>query len=195
MLQLWPHRCWIRGKAHLPKVSNTSPSAAQDTARPLCGKATLLVRVQLNDHQTPRSFSAKLLSSQVGSSIHLHMRLFFARCRISNFWLNFMWFLASHFSRLLWSLWMAAWPADKSATPPSFVSTNLLRVEFASSPRSLMTMLNRTGPQHCPLVYTANYWPPTRLYAPDHHPLGPTVQPVFSPPQSTFHISSVRLCP
>ncbi|KAK4806792.1 hypothetical protein QYF61_005588 [Mycteria americana] len=61
--------------------------------------------------------------------------------------LNFMRFLSAHFSSLFRSLWMAARSSAISATPPTFVSpANLLRVHSAPSSRSLMKMLNRTGP-------------------------------------------------
>ena len=68
----------------------------------------------------------------------------------------------------------------------SFVSSaNLLRVHSAPSSRSLMKILNRTGP----LGYTATYWPPTRLCSTDHYPLGLNVEPVFNPSFSNhWHI-------
>lgn len=45
-----------------------------------------------------------------------------------------------------------------------------------------MQMLKQDWIQHWSVEYTGSYWPPNRLYATDHHPLGPTVQPVFNPP-------------
>jgi len=36
--------------------------------------------------------------------------------------------------------------------------------------------------QYWPPVYTASYWPPARLRAADHHPLGMAIHPVFNAP-------------
>ncbi|KAK4828690.1 LOW QUALITY PROTEIN: hypothetical protein QYF61_000528 [Mycteria americana] len=76
------------------------------------------------------------------------MGLFLSRCRTLHFsFLNFMRFVSAHFSSLLRSVSMAAQPSGVSANPPRFVSPeNFLRSHAAPPPRSLMKMLNRTGP-------------------------------------------------
>lgn len=106
--------------------------------------------------------------------------MFFPVCRTLHVpLLNFIKSLSAHLSSLLKTLRIAAQPSGVSTTPPSFVApANLLRVHSASSERS--DQKDRT--HHSLLGYTAIYWPPTRLCAMDHHPLGPAVQPLFNPP-------------
>ena len=97
---------------------------------------------------TPSAFSAKLLYRWVSPSVCWCLGLFVPRSRTLYFpMLNFMRYLSAHFSRMLRSLGMTAWPSHLSATPlMSVQSAYLLRVHSASSSRSLMEMLNRTGP-------------------------------------------------
>lgn len=128
LLHVWSHQCWIEGKDHLSQpAGKRSPNIAQDTAaftaRTHCWLMFNLV--------TPRSFSAKLLSSQVVPSMSWCLGLLLPRCWTLQFpLLNFMRFLSAHFSSLSRSFWMAAKPYSLWTTPSSFVSSgNLLRVQ------------------------------------------------------------------
>ena len=80
--------------------------------------------------RTFMSFSAKLLYSQEAPSMYWCLGLFRPCCRTLHFpFLNFMKFLSAHFSILLRSLWMAAWPFGLSVAPLSLVwSANLMKV-------------------------------------------------------------------
>ena len=144
---MWPHQCWVEGKHHLPQpAGNTSPNAGLDTISFLCCKDTLLAPVHPGVLHVPTSFFTKLLSSWVATSWCLG--LFFPRCRTLHIsLLNFMKFLSAHFSSLSRSLWMAAQLCGVLVTCPSFVSSaNLVRLHSVPSSRSLMKVLNRTGP-------------------------------------------------
>lgn len=98
------------------------------------------------------------------------------RCRTSHFpFLNFMRFFSALFSFLSRSLWKAVHPSGVLATPSSFVlSMNLLKVHFVPSYKSLMRLLDSTGPSvdswdtppvaclqldFVPLFTTLSVWP------------------------------------
>lgn len=89
--------------------------------------------------KTFRSFSAKLLSTEEATIIYWCMGVLLPRCRTSQFpLLNLLTFLLTHFSSLLRSFWMTAWPSSVSATSPSLVSPgHLLRLHSAPSSRGL----------------------------------------------------------
>ena len=71
---------------------------------------------------------------------------------------------------------MAALLSGVSAASPSFVSSaQWLRLHSSPSSRSLMKMLNWTGPST-----VTSYSPPAWLCATDHQPLGLAVQLVFN---------------
>ncbi|KAK4810782.1 hypothetical protein QYF61_008754, partial [Mycteria americana] len=87
----------------------------------LAARAHCWLMFNLVSTRTPRSFSARLLSSWVAPSIYWCLGLFLPKCRTWHFpWLNCMRFLSAHFSSLLRSLWVAARPSGISASPPSF---------------------------------------------------------------------------
>ena len=94
-----------------------------------------------------RSFSAKLLFRSAVPNTYWCMGLCLPRHRTLCFsLLNFMRCLSAHFSSLLRSLWMVAQPCSVSATPSGHVSSaNFLRVQSASSSKSLMKMFNGIG--------------------------------------------------
>ena len=119
---------------------NIHANAAQDTI-------SLLFKVVPT--RTPRSLPARLLSSWVALSIRWCLGLFLPRSRtLHSPVVKFIRFLSAHFSVPLRTPWIVAQPSGVSATPPSFTSSpNLLRVRSAPSSRSLMKMLNRTGPR------------------------------------------------
>ena len=72
---------------------------------------------------------------------------------------------------------MAAQPSHVSATPSSFVSlADLLKVDTIPSSRSLMKILNSTGPSTAPHTFL------TGLGTTDHNPLSSASQPVLNPP-------------
>lgn len=91
----------------------------------------------------PRSFPSKLLCTWVAINIHWWIELFLPRCRMPL--LNFVRFLAAHFSRLSKSLWMAMPPSIISSTPPSSMSpAYLLRVHSVPLSKPLLKMLHRS---------------------------------------------------
>ena len=106
--------------------------------------------------------------------------------------LNCMRSLSAHLSSLPRCLRIAARPPGLSATPPSLVSSaNLLRVCSAPSSRPLIKEdVEQDRTQYRPLGDTTSYWPPPRLGATEQHPLGPAVQPLFSPPHCQLIQSS-----
>ena len=152
VLHVCPHQCWGEGKDHLPRsAGDTPPNAVQDSR--LCCKSTLLVHVQLSVHPQVLFYQAAF---QLGDPQHiLCMGLVFPRCRTFHFSrLNFSRVLSAHFSSLLRSCWTAAGPSGLTASPPIFVSSaNLLQGCSAPPPRSLMKILNRTGPSVIPGVH------------------------------------------
>lgn len=111
----------------------------------------------------PTSFSVKLLSSCAVLSMSYHLGLFLPSCRTLCFsLLNFMKFLPSHFSSLspldvsmtLWNIIHASQYCVRRTS--AFVSANLMKVQSDLLCRSLIRMLNKTGPRidckHTPLV-------------------------------------------
>lgn len=94
-----------------------------------------------------KSFSTKLLSSWVAPRIHCQV-LSLSMCRILHSSLfNCMIFLSAHFFSLLRFLWMATQPSTASTSPPLFcVISKLPEGTLHLSSRSLMKMLNETGP-------------------------------------------------
>ena len=59
---LWPHQCWVEGKA-----------LAQDTINILCCKGILLVHVQAGVYQDPQVFFCQALF-QLGGPQHIVMK-------------------------------------------------------------------------------------------------------------------------
>lgn len=134
--QLQSHQWWAEGKDYLfCPAGSTLSHTAQDVIGPPRHKGSLLAHVPLIFNQGPRSFPAKLLSSWMppaclGAS---SQELLLPRARTLHFSLmNYMRFLSDHFSRLLKSLWKAAWPTGVHITPHSFASSaKLLRMHCA----------------------------------------------------------------
>ena len=98
---------------------------------------------------TPQSHSAGLLSSCSSPHLCLRPALFCPRCR---FWhldlLNFIPLIIVQCSSLSRSLCKASCPSRKSAVPPRLVSSaNLLMMDSTPASRSLIYILNRTGPR------------------------------------------------
>lgn len=95
-----------------------------------------------------RTFSANLLSSCTAPGVYCYLESFLLQFRIFHFpLLNLMRFLTVHYSNC-WdpSGWQHNPLTLASATPPGLMSfTNLLRVHSATSFRSLIKMLNRSG--------------------------------------------------
>lgn len=59
-LHVWPHKCWLKEKKHLPQLAgNNLPPAAQDSFCILWDKGTLLVSVSVG---IPRVYSAGCIS-------------------------------------------------------------------------------------------------------------------------------------
>ena len=104
---------------------------------------------------THSSFSSKVLSIHLVPNVYWCLAFFLPRWRIWHLLLlKFMRSLLAHFSRLLRSIWMGAQSSDLSTTSPSFVSSpNSLRVYSDLSSKSLMNILNSTGPSIKPGVY------------------------------------------
>lgn len=113
----------------------------------LATKAHYWLMFNLVSTRTPWSFPTMLLSSWVAPSMSWCLGLFSPRCRTLYFLLNFTIFLSAHLSSLSRSLWMSVLPFVESAISLRFVhSTNLLRLHSTLPSRSLMKVLNRTGP-------------------------------------------------
>lgn len=87
-------------------------------------------KVKLLSTRTPRSFSAKLFSTQKSPSLYWGMGLFLPSSRIFLFLLlDCLLFPPTHFSRVSRCLWMPAQPSGASAAFLSVVSpAGLLRV-------------------------------------------------------------------
>ena len=70
VLQVWPHQCWVEGKAPLPRpAGHTLPNAAQETTSHLAARAHCWLMFNLVPTRTLKSCSTKLLSSWSASSI------------------------------------------------------------------------------------------------------------------------------
>lgn len=131
--------------------------------------------------RTPRSLSRMLLFSWSALSIYRYAGWFLPMCRIWHFpLLNCLRFLSAHFFSLLRSLLMAAQPCN---IQPLFPVLCPQQTSWGYSAPSSMNTLNRTGASTI-LDYSTSYWPITTLSSTDHHPLGPSIQPGFSPPYS-----------
>ena len=89
-------------------------------------------------------------SSSTGHSLTC-MHVFLPRCKTLHLLLlNLIWFLSAQLSNLS-RCGMVAQPSGVSANPPSFVlSANLPMVDSIPSSRSLMKMLNKSGPSTDP---------------------------------------------
>lgn len=72
---------------------------------------------------------------------------------------------------------MAAHPSGLSAALPSF---GCKLPDSAICP--IIMIISEDIKQHWPLEYTNSDWLPAELYAANHNPLSPAVQPVFSLP-------------
>lgn len=87
-------------------------------------------------------------------------------------------------------------PSGALATTLSFLSsTNLLRVYYALSSRSLIKMLNRTEPSTYPLWCIASYWPLAKLCDTDRdiHSVYSQLHCVFIQPILTILTSSTSI--
>lgn len=131
-LQEWPHWCWVESAGSAP------PCAAQDTIS-LCWLIFSWV--------SSRSFPANVLPGWPAPSMPwcLACSSLNAGLGTSPCWCA--WASCQPSSSHSGSLWMAAQPSGVSGIPPSYVSSSaLLRLCSPSSSRSLMKVLNRTGP-------------------------------------------------
>lgn len=117
-------------------------NAAQGSICLLCYKVTLLACVQTGVHQKPKGLFWKADFHLISPCNVLVYEVVLPQVYYFVFpLLNTMRFLSAHFS-----LSMAAWHS-MAATPSSWVSSaNYLRVHSDPSSRSLMKMLNWTGP-------------------------------------------------
>lgn len=130
---------------------------AQDAAGLLCCQGALLAHIP---HHSPQALPTDLLPPASPSpSLYLCQQLFLLTSRTSHLsLLNFIRFLWVHPSSPPRYLWMTSLPSRALSGPPSLVSsTNLMRVYFVTCSRSLIKMLNRTGPRadpHCVAIVT-----------------------------------------
>ncbi|KAK4830007.1 hypothetical protein QYF61_008177 [Mycteria americana] len=107
-------------------------------------KAYCWLMFNLMSTKTPRSFSAKLLSSWVALAHTGACGCSSSGAGLFAFLLNFMRFTPAHFSSLSRTLWVASHPSGISTTRPSFVSSaSLLRVHVVPSSKLLMKMFKR----------------------------------------------------
>lgn len=98
--------------------------------------------------RTPRSFPARLLSSQADPSMCWCLGLYLPRCRnLQISLLFFMSYQSTHFCSLSRSLWMGALASSISATP-SLVSSQTCW--GCISTRLSRALMNRTGPSTDP---------------------------------------------
>ena len=128
--------------------------------------------------RTPRSSSAKLLSSCLVLNLYWCVGLFLLRGRTLHLpLLSFMSFLSAHFFSLFRFLSMVAQPSGVSATPSSFVSSaDLVRMRSDYD-------LKQYWFQYRSLGYLTSNWPPVQLCAADHNP---RVHLSFSPSHYPF---------
>lgn len=128
--------------------------------------------------RTPKSFSVNLLPSWVSPNMYRCMGFFLPRCRTLFFSsLNFTGFMPAHLFSLSGSL-----KFTEGALYP------IVQIDKEDAKQGWT--------QYLPLGYSAHHWPPTRLCTTYYHPLGPSIQAVFSPPHlcaHTAHTSTVCL--
>lgn len=115
----------------------------------------------------PRSFSAKLLSSHLASSLCWCMGLFLLRGRTSHLPLNFMKFLLACYCSLSRSSWIAAQTSFQLC-----IICKLTKTELSS--KSLMKLLHSTG---CSTNLWSTLLVTPGLHATNYKLLSPTVQP------------------
>lgn len=116
--------------ARLPELMNTKPQNGWGWKEPLEAIWFKMASRQAGHKQD---------HTEQGKVISLITTLYFL--------LNFTRFLSAHLSSLSRSLWMSVLPFVESAISLRFVhSTNLLRLHSTLPSRSLMKVLNRTGP-------------------------------------------------
>ena len=184
------HQSRAEGQNPLPwTAGHTAFDAAQDTIGLQVCEWTLVAHDQLFIHQYPQVLLDRaalnpfvpqpvmipeVAPTQVCRTLHLAL-------------LNLMRLARDHFSSLSMSLWMASCPSGVSTAPLSLVSSaNLLKVHRISFSRSLMKMLNCTGPwsQYRPLRETACHLSTSGHRAIDHYPLDAIIQPIPCAPNS-----------
>ncbi|KAK4828313.1 hypothetical protein QYF61_025325 [Mycteria americana] len=137
VFEVQPRQCQAQGDNHFPSPAGHTISDTSQDAIGLCGHLdTLLAHTPPAIDQQPRSFSARQLSSHSSPSLTQHLAL-----------LNLTQLVLAHPSSLSRSLCRAFLPSSRSTLPHNLVSSaNLLRVHLIPSPRSLIKILNRTGP-------------------------------------------------
>ncbi|KAK4811045.1 hypothetical protein QYF61_015749 [Mycteria americana] len=142
VFEVRPHQCRVQGHNHFPSpAGHTIPDTSQDAIGFLGHLGTLPAHVQLTVNQHPQvlfrrgSFPATL--PQACSCRTLHLAL-----------LNPIQLTSAHRSSLSRSLCRAFLPSSRSTLPHNLVSSaNLLRVHSIPSSRSLIKILNKTGPK------------------------------------------------
>ena len=146
---MWPHQCRVKGNNHLPApAGHTISDTGQDAVGCLGHLGTLLAPIQPAVDQHPQVFLCRTAFQPPfpkpvalrGVVVTRHLAL-----------LNHIQLALAHRSSLSRSLCRAFLPSSRSTLPPNLVlSANFLRVHSNPSPRSLIKILNRTGPNTKP---------------------------------------------
>lgn len=98
--------------------------------------------------RNPRFWSAELLSSHSFPSKYLCLAILHPRCSKQHFpLLIFMTLMIAQYSNMFRSYCKVSHPSRESTTPPNLVSANFLMGHSTPASKSLMKMLNRTGPR------------------------------------------------
>lgn len=164
------HHCWAEGKEHLPwPAGNAPPHAAQAALCHLHHKDTLLAQVHIVIHSLLRSFSPKLLSTQLVPCAYCCLKLFVTRGR--TFYISLLNLMRFLFYPVLQSVQLSL----NGSTPLWCINC---------SPQ-FHTICNLAEDAICRIIQVINesaeqYWPPCdlcpgRTWAADHTPLGPFV--------------------
>jgi len=171
-LQVRPHQCLVQGHHHLSTpAGHTIPDASQDAVGLLEHLGSLQAHVQLAVDPHPIIlFRWAAFQPLIPNSVVLH-GVVVTQVQHLTLW-KLIQLASAHRFSLSRSLCRAFLPWSRSTLPPNLVSSaNLLREHSIPSFRSLIKMLNKTGPKTEPWGNTTCDRPPAGFSSIHHHSL------------------------